>query len=443
MLNILGNMYPTCDRISRRHMLKIGGLALGGLGLDGMLRHRSAMAAAGGKQRDLSVILIWQSGGPSHMDMWDLKPSAPAEIRGAFNPIATNVPGYQVSEHMPRIAKTTCDKLCVLRSVTHADSGHESASHALLTGYKPTNDIPSQEMPSYGSIVSKEKGARKPAFPAYVAMPEAPRSGTAGYLGVAYNAFEPGGDPNSEGFRVRNLQTPGGVTMTQLEHRVDLLKRLDRIRRDADASGRLAGMDAFGQQAWDLITSPEVRGAFDLSRESAATRDRYGRHTWGQSALMARRLVESGVRFVTLNQGGWDTHSNNFEALKNKQLPPFDQLFSALINDLDERGRLDDTLVLVWGEFGRTPRINPQTGRDHWSNVFSVVMAGGGLKRGVILGESDSRGEFPKDRPVSPQDVLATMYHLLGINRHKAYVNDANRPVEILNSGQPIDEILA
>ena len=171
-------------------------------------------------------------------------------------------------------------------------------------------------------------------------------------------------------------------------------------------------------------------------------RDRYGRHTWGQSALLARRLVESGVRFVTLNQGGWDTHANNFEELKRK-LPTFDQLFSALINDLDERGRLEDTLVLVWGEFGRTPRINPQTGRDHWPNVFSVVMAGGGLKRGLILGESDANAEYPKDRPVSPQDVLATMYHMLGVNRHKSYVNDANRPVEILNVGQTIDDILA
>ncbi len=242
---------------------------------------------------------------------------------------------------------------------------------------------------------------------------------------------------------MRNLQTPGGVTIDQLEHRVNMLKRLDRIRRDVDSSGLLAGMDSFGQQAWDLITSPAVRAAFDLSRESAATRDRYGRNSWGQGALLARRLIESGVRFITLNQGGWDTHANNFESLKNGKLPNFDQMFSALVNDLDERGRLDDTMILVWGEFGRTPRINPQSGRDHWSNVFSVVMAGGGLKRGVVLGESDSNAEFPKDRPVSPQDVLATMYHLLGINRHKAYVNDANRPVEILNLGQPIDDILA
>jgi uncharacterized protein (DUF1501 family) len=229
--------------------------------------------------------------------------------------------------------------------------------------------------------------------------------------------------------------------MDRLENRRKLLQHFDTLRRDADATGVVEGMDAFSQQAFELVTSPRVQDAFDLSKEDEKLRDQYGRHGWGQSALLSRRLVEAGVRFVTLDMGGWDTHSNNFEELK-KKLPTFDQSYSALIEDLDRRGTLDRTLVLLWGEFGRTPRINPTAGRDHWSNVFSVVLAGGGLKKGIVLGESDARAEFPKERPVTPQDVLATMYHKLGISREKAYNNEADRPVEILNTGTPIPEIL-
>ncbi len=376
----------------------------------------------------------------THMDMWDLKPSAPSEFRGSFNPIRSNLAGYQVSEHMPRTAKV-CDKLAILRSVTHPDSGHESATHMLLTGYKPTNDIPANEMPSYGSIVAKEMGPRVAGFPSYVAVPRAPRSSAAAYLGVGYNPFETHGDPNQKDFKVRNLSAAGGITMDRLENRRELLRHFDTLRRDADATGVVEGMDAFSQQAFELVTSPKVQDAFDLTKEDEKLRDQYGRHTWGQSALLARRLVETGVRFVTMDMGGWDTHANNFEELK-KKLPTFDQAYAALIEDLDRRGQLDRTLVLLWGEFGRTPRINPGAGRDHWPGVFSVVLAGGGLKRGIVLGESDARAEYPKERPVTPQDVLATMYHKLGISREKTYINEADRPVEILNVGSPIPEIL-
>jgi len=441
-INVDQGNYRSCDGIARRNFLKAGALALGGLTLDGMLR-KQAEAFAGeiaGANKDLSVILIWQGGGPSHLDMWDMKPQAPAEFRGSFNPIKTNVPGYQVCEHMPRTAQV-CDKLTILRSVTHPDSGHESASHFLLTGYKPTNDIPAQEMPSYGSIVGNELGAVKPGYPAYVAVPTAPRSSAAAYLGVANNPFETHGDPNSKEFKVRNLKAPGGITMERLHNRRQLLKQFDTMRRDSDASGVIQGMDTFSQQAFELVTSPKVQDAFDLSKEDEKLRDRYGRHTWGQSALLSRRLVEAGVRFVTFNMGGWDTHNNNFEELK-KKLPTFDTAYATLIEDLHQRGQLDRTLVLLWGEFGRTPRINATAGRDHWSNVFTVVMAGGGLKKGVVLGQSDARAEFPKERPISPQDVLATMYHRLGINREKSYNNEADRPVEILNYGTPIPEII-
>lgn len=441
MLNIDSGRYRCCDGISRRSVLKAGTLAFGGLSMSDWLRVR-ASAAEAHKPKDMSVILIWQGGGPSHLDMWDLKPQAPAEFRGTFNPIGTSVPGYQVGEHMPQIAKV-CDKLSIVRSVTHPDSGHESATHFLLTGYPPTNDIPANEAPAYGSIVGKEMGAKQAGFPAYVSVPRAPRSSAAAYLGVAYNPFETMGDPNNDNFSVRNLKRPGDVSPEQLEKRKSMLARLDNLRRDIDGSGLIAGMDGFTQQAWDLVTSPAVQEAFDIGKESKALRERYGRHTWGQSTLLARRLVESGVRFVTVDMGGWDTHANNFEELKKNKLPQFDQSFSALIEDLDQRGRLDNTLVLVWGEFGRTPRINPGAGRDHWPNVFTVVMAGGGTKRGLILGESDARAEFPKQRAVSPQDILATMYHQLGIDRHKAYVNDANRPVDILNYGEPVRELIS
>jgi hypothetical protein len=265
----------------------------------------------------------------------------------------------------------------------------------------------------------------------------------ASYLGVAYNPFETLADPNDEKFSVRNLKLPGGLSMEQLDHRMALLKQFDTMRRDVDASGLIDGMDTFTQQAWNLVTSPAVQQAFDIDREDAQLRERYGRHNWGQNLLLARRLVEAGVRFVTVDVAGWDTHGNNFETLRRNLLPKFDQSFATLITDLEERGRLDNTLILAWGEFGRTPRINAGSGRDHWPNVFSVVMAGGGLKKGIVLGESDPRAEFPKERPTTPQDVLATMYHLLGIDRHKTFTNEANRPVEILNYGEPIHEILA
>ena len=436
--------YRSCDNKSRRSFLKAGSLALGGLTLADLFRHQAAAADNGtpisGAKKDMSVILVWQGGGPSHMDMWDMKPQSPSEFRGTFNPIKSNMPGYNVCEYMPNTAKI-CDKLAIMRSVTHPDSGHESATHMLLTGYKPSNDIPANEMPSYGSICSKELGPKLPGFPGYVAVPNAPRSSAAAYLGVEHNPFETHGDPNSKDFKVRNLSLPGGMTMERLESRRNLLKHFDTLRRDSDGSGLIQGMDAFSQQAFELVTSPKVTEAFDLSKEDEKLRDRYGRHTWGQSALLSRRLVEAGVRFVTLNMGGWDTHNNNFEELK-KKIPTFDQSFAALIEDLEQRGQLDKTLVLLWGEFGRTPRINPTAGRDHWPNVFSVVMAGGGLKRGIVLGESDARAEFPKERPITPQDVLATMYDRLGIARDKTYKNDADRPVEILNVGTPIPEIV-
>jgi hypothetical protein len=255
------------------------------------------------------VILIWKGGGPSHIDTWDLKPAAPAEYRGDFKPIPTNVPGIQISEHLPLSAKHM-DKFAIVRSVTHPDAGHESASHYLLTGYKPTNDIPAQEMPSYGSITAKERGPRRSGLPAYIAVPNPPRSTAAAYLGVAYNPFSVGTDPNQKNFSVRNLTLPNGINMSRLENRRRLLQAVDTLRRDYDQSGLMDGLDAFTRKAFEMVTSPAARQAFDIGQEDDKTRDRYGRTNLGQSMLLARRLIEAGVTFVTVNAGGWDTHTN-------------------------------------------------------------------------------------------------------------------------------------
>ncbi len=438
MLSIDGNAYRSCDGISRRRFLQAGVLGLTGLTLGDMLRLR---AAQGTTAKDTSVILIWKGGGPSHIDTWDPKPSAPAEYRGEFKPISTCVPGIQISEHLPLSAQQM-DKFSILRSVTHPDAGHESASHYLLTGYLPSNDIPSNEVPSYGSIVAKERGPRRAGMPAYLAVPSAPRSSAAAYLGVAYNPFSVGADPSAKNFSVRNLTLPNGIGMSRLENRRKLLDSIDTLRRDTDRSGLMDGLDSFTKKAFEMVVSPAAQKAFNISQESDKIRERYGRNTVGQSLLLARRLVEAGVTFVTVNAGGWDTHANNFEELRKSKLPNFDVAWSALLEDMHTRGMMKNTLVLVWGEFGRTPRINKDAGRDHWPGAQSVVLAGGGLKAGQAIGVTDAKAEYPKERPLKPEDVLATMYSVLGIDREIDYINEAQRPVKILSSGEPIRELV-
>jgi Protein of unknown function (DUF1501) len=442
MLNVFGGKYDTCDGVSRRSFLKAGVLGLGGLTLGDILRVRAGQAATGTPTRDTSVILIWKGGGPSHIDTWDLKPEAPAEYRGEFRPIATNVAGIQVSEHLPNSARQM-DKFSILRSVTHPDAGHDSASHYLLTGYRPTNDIPANEMPSYGSVVAKERGPRRPGLPAYIAVPQAPGHTAAAYLGVAYNPFSVGADPSASNFSVRNLTLPNGNSLGRLENRRRLLQSIDGLRRDVDQTGLMEGQDAFTRRAFEMVTSPAAQRAFAIGQEADRLRDQYGRNRLGQSMLLARRLIESGVTFVTVDAGGWDTHANNFEALKRRKLPEFDVAWAALLQDMHTRGLLQNTLVLVWGEFGRTPRINTNTGRDHWPGAMSVVLAGGGLRMGQAIGTTDARAEYPRERPLTPEDVLATMYNVLGIDPNIEYLNDARRPIKVLNGGTPIRELMA
>ncbi|HEX7446203.1 MAG TPA: DUF1501 domain-containing protein [Pirellulales bacterium] len=425
--------------VSRRRLLHAGAVSFGGFALADLLRREAAASPESDKR---SVIVVFQAGGPSHLETWDLKPQAPVEYRGEFTGIDTTIPGYQVGEYMPRLAKL-CHKLAILRSVYHDQTEHGQGVHTVLTGYKPTKGDPGNEFPSVGSIVSKELGPRASGIPPYIATMTALGSSNAAYLGVEHNPFQTFGYPTSPAFKVRNLVLPDGVDATRMERRRSMLARFDDFRREADASGAIEGMDKFSQRAFELVTSPAIREAFDMNQEPAALRERYGERSFGaQSMLLARRLVEAGARFVTVRvDGQWDSHKDNFTAHRSL-IPPWDQCLSALIEDLDQRGLLDTTLLLIGGEFGRTPKINKDAGRDHWPMVYTTVLAGGGLKPGIVLGESDPLAEAPRVRPISHQDVLATIYHQLGIDFHKSYVNEANRPVEILNYGQVIREIV-
>jgi hypothetical protein len=426
---------------TRRGFLKVGGLALGGLSLSHLLRQRAAAGQTVAQPRK-SVILIWQAGGPSHIDMYDLKPNAPAEIRGEFKPIATNVPGVQISEHLPRQAKIM-DKLAILRSAYHTNAGHGMGSQWMLTGYQPTIEVNDNIYPACGSVVAKVKGPNEPGLPAYVNLPRILSLGKAAYLGASFNPFAPDDDPNSPNFRVRNLKIPGQVNTDRLGRRRELLNDLDHIRRDIDTKGDLVGLDTFYRDAMEMVTNTRAQQAFDVHKEQPKRRDTYGRHDLGQCCLLARRLVEAGVTFVTIQAGGgWDTHGDNFKQLKNNLLPKFDQAVAALVEDLHDRGMNDDVLVMTTGEFGRTPRINKDAGRDHWPGAMSILYAGGGLKMGQAIGTTNANGEAPTSKAATPGCVLSTMYHVLGIDHHQAFHDQAQRPLPILNEGEPIKELI-
>jgi hypothetical protein len=441
MLEVRGPGYRCCDGMSRRSFLKVGFLGLGGLTLADHLRLKARAQERGRQTRDTAVILLWLGGGPSHIDMYDLKPDAPAEFRGEFRPVATNVSGIRISEHLPRQARIM-DKMSVVRSATHTNAGHGMGTHWMLTGYVPTIEINDNLNPSCGSVVARMRGANAPRMPAYVCLPNPPPSANAAYLGVAYNPFSPSSDPNSPGFRVRDLRLMPNVDLNRLRNRRDLLRGLDNLRRDVDIMGSAEGYDRFYREAFEIVTSANCRAAFDIHREDPRVRDRYGRDTWGQSALLARRLVEAGVTYVTVNMGGWDTHNNNFQSLRTRNLPRYDQAIAALIEDIYERGLDRRILVISYGEFGRTPRINTTAGRDHWPGAMSVVYSGGGLRMGQMIGTTDSRAEYPTCRAASPGDVLSTMYHVLGIDCHHEFHDAAQRPLRILSEGRAIEELI-
>jgi uncharacterized protein (DUF1501 family) len=450
MLKIFGSADQNRSIVTRRSFLQAGALGIGGLSLAQLNRLRAETSAT---RKDTSFILVWMSGGPGHMETWDPKPDAVAQFRGPFGAIRTNVPGVHFGELLPEQAKLM-DKVSIVRSVNHGSGDHTKGNHWMLTGYEgPAFNAPdfrNQKRPSLGSAAAKLRGPNQPGLPAYAAVPHL-RGGTdnffhyAAYLGAGMNPLVVDSDPNLPRFRVKNLTLGPDLTLDRLEDRKNILDALDRIQRGADH--RTFDLDIHSRSAFDLLTSKRVAAAFDISAEPNQLRDRYGRHIFGQSALLARRLVEAGVTFVTVNTEPWDHHgtANRLatEPGARKLIPPVDRAIAALIEDLIARGLYEKTLVVAMGEFGRTPRMNPEGGRDHWGNVFSVLMAGGGMKMGQIVGKSTPRGEYVMDRPITPQDVAATVFHHLGIDGRKVIFHDSqNRPTPLIETGEPIRELI-
>jgi hypothetical protein len=386
----------------------------------------------------MNAVFIWLGGGPAHLDLVDPKPDAVPEVRGEFKPIRTSLPGCVVSEVLPEMAKQM-HRVTLIRSVTHNIGSHAPGSLYLLTGNRP---LPSLKYPTYGSVVTREKKAAQDV-PPFVAVPFEPvESPGAGYLGVAYNSFSVNADPRVDNFSVRAISLADGTTLERVGRRTGLLHRLDRTFNEGDGDETLAGLDRFQQEAYDIVRSARARRAFDLRAEPVGLRERYGRTTVGQCCLLARRLIEAGCRFVTVNTTGWDTHGNNFKSLKQTLAPPVDRGLAALLEDLDVRGLLDSTVVFLVGEFGRTPKVNKSAGRDHWPYSLFALLAGGRLPRGLVHGATDAGGERPKDRPVSPDDMAATFYRALGIDPKKEYRSPTGRPIQIVHDGNPIAELL-
>lgn len=441
--------------LSRRDVVRAGTLGPLGLGLTSLLSNASSNSAkAATKPNAKSVILLFMWGGPSHVDTWDMKPNAPSEVRGPFKPIATSVPGIQISEHFPRLAKKA-HHYSIIRSMTHTDPAHLSPVHHLFTGRiapKPNSDADGAsrfDAPCIGAVARKMLTNAGPmptavTLPWAVSHPSAP-GGTApgqngGWFGPAFDPFLVSGNPNSPDFRVSGLNGPADVTTDRLSNRAGLLSHLEKTNLIGGTYGELR------LKALDLLGSPVVAKAFDLSKESVGTRDKYGRTVHGQSCLLARRLVEAGSRLVTVNfpddgQAFWDTHGNNFPALKDRLMPPADLAFSALLDDLDARGMLDETMVIWVGEFGRSPRID-NGGRQHWPKCYSAVLAGGGVQGGTIYGSSDKVGAYPSENPVSPADLTATMLHTLGINPETQTTDRLGRPLP-LTEGKALTGLFA
>ncbi|HZT83515.1 MAG TPA: DUF1501 domain-containing protein [Gemmataceae bacterium] len=429
MLTLWGASQRFCDGITRRSFLKIGAFGAG-LTLAEMLRQRAAAAEVGTpSSSNKAAIMIYLPGGPSHMDMYDLKPDAPKEFRGEFKPIATNVPGVQICEHFPLQARMW-DKLAVIRSVQPIVEEHSDSE--VTTGY-PERDNRTQHHPSFGAVLSKLRGSANADIPPFVSLRGMAPGTEPGFLGVAHRPFTP------DGPGLQNLRLPGGVDNARVDDRKALLASFDRVRRDIDASGTMHGLDAFAQRAFDMVASGAVRKALDLNKEEPRSRDRY---RGVEQFLTARRLIEAGVGCVTLAIGGWDTHSSNFKTLKN-QLPLVDRGVANLVQDLHDRGMEKDVVVVMWGEFGRTPKVNGNDGgRDHWPAVMSALVAGGGLKMGQAIGASSARGEYPKDRKYTPARVLATLYRAVGIDPSMTFPNGSGRPMYVLDDREPVPELL-
>jgi hypothetical protein len=425
MFTLWGERQRFCDGVSRRGFLKIGAFGAG-LSLAEMLRLR-AVAGERSTTPNKAAIMIYLPGGPSHMDMYDLKPEAPAEFRGEFKPIATNVAGVQICEHMP-LQANMFDKLAAVRSIVSVD---EHSDSLVMTGYSE-NVNRTAGHPSFGSIVSKLRTSAKHGVPPYVSLRGMSRGTEPGYLGIAHRPF------TSQGPGIQDLKLSSGVDEQRFGQRKALLEGFDDVRRDIDASGTMSGLDSYTARAFDIVLSGAVRKALDLSKEDAKVRERY---KGVEQFLTARRLVEAGVGCITLAIGGWDTHGQNFSTLK-KQLPQVDRGVANLIQDLHDLGLDKDVVTVMWGEFGRTPKINNGAGRDHWSPAMSALVAGGGMKMGQAIGSTTARGDRPKDRPLTVPQVLSTLYKAIGIDPAQTFNNGSGRPMHILDDREPVKELL-
>ena len=425
-----------CDGTSRRNFLRIGALAPLGLSLSQLL----ASDRPGKQTRAKSVILVYLGGGISHHDTFDMKPDAVEQIRGKYKSIATTVPGLNICELLPKTAQIM-NKVTLVRSGTHENDHHETASNWVLSGRFGSAF---GDHPAIGAIVAHETGFSG-MVPPYVAVPKNPsftwELGKSVWLGGRCESFK-AGNPNDPNYRVRDLSQPGGVTPQMLERRKSLLAAVDHLSATVKGNDQMATYDEFGRKAAEMVLSPQAQAAFAIDKEDSKLRDEYGRTEFGQSALLARRLVENGVRFVTINYSGWDHHGEIFKGL-DKKLPEFDNGYSALIRDMDQRGLLKDTLVLAMGEFGRTPKLNDKAGRDHWGRAGSMLWAGAGVAQGKVIGATDKNGAFVTDRPVRPADVAWTLYDALGIDPAKELHTPEGRPVSILAEGAPVNELYA
>ena len=440
-------LFRDCEGFHRRDFLKIGAAGALGLTLPQILqlealakRNRSSS-----KAKADAVILVWQAGGPSHLDTWDPKPDAPEGIRGEYKPINTSAKGVQISEHLPKIAKVA-DKISIVRSLYHTIPSHGTATVWMTTGNKPT---PALQYPALGSITAKMLSTT-PGAPPFVSFGQMRRgTGLAGYLGTAYNPFIIEGRASTRkgrasSMRVRGIQLPNGFTLEQLKDRDELRKGFEKTFRQLDKEADLIdGMDAYHRQALEILRSDKTKKAFDLDKEKETIRNSYGLDTFGQGLLTARRLVEAGVRFVTITTGGWDTHNQNFDRLKKRNLPPLDRSVSALINDLSQRGMLDRTVVMVAGEFGRTPKVNKKSGRDHWARSMAMMIAGGGFKQGYVHGSTDNNGMAPATQACRPDDVAATLFHQLGIDPKAELMTPSNRPIQLFREGTVIEKLIS
>jgi len=428
--------------LERRGFLTVG--AIGGLGLSlgDFFRMREARGEAAQPPAPTataqSVIYIYLPGGYAHQETFDPKPFAPVEYRGPLGSIDTALPGVRFGEVLPNTAKVA-DKLAICRSMTHGEAAHERGTHNMFTGYRPS---PALQYPSMGSVVSHEFGPRE-NLPPYVCIPQQPNEfAGSGYLSSAYSGFSIGSDPANPSFKVRDLNLPEGIDTVRFDKRRRMLDAVNDHFRQKEKSDSLDALDTFYQRAYGLISSAKAQEAFDLAKEPDAIKDEYGRNQAGMRMLLARRLVESGVRFVTLTYGGWDHHDNISQNMKN-QSPAFDQGFASLIRDLDRRGMLSSTLVCVGTEFGRTPKINATNGRDHWPKVYSIVMAGGGIKAGIVHGSSNATASEPEDDPLTVEDWASTIYNRLGINADKELMAPGARPIEIVDGGKIRKQLLA